>query len=268
MRRSIAPVVFLTWTCLWTLTQTVQSLGLSHINSKHWKHKAHPRERGLPTYPALAGRMSQQRFELKWGNEKEEETTSYRSIGEVVGGLHGGKYQFTSGGTYGDSGFVGRSRVNRIQEEEELEEEKLPKWAKNMHLPEGSDCRTVEIEVPSNSNRMDGMLRSATVTIQNDERTWEKFYAKIVPRCAMNSLPPNGPTPQTPFRVRPQSGHLAPRGGASNACNSNQPYSDSATIIVIHDENVLDCPPDGSVEWWLLAGTEEEKWYFKLKYVV
>ena len=33
-----------------------------------------------------------------------------------------------------------------------------------------------------------------------------------------------------PLVVRPRSGSLAPRGGASNACDASNPYSDSATI--------------------------------------
>lgn len=275
MIMSIASVVWLQLTFLSALTQRVQSFVISKkvisyklsrnpILSKNNVHH----ERTVPKR-LLDGTVPQRTSGLNVGNEHEQKTP-YRSIGEVVGGLHGGKYQFSQGGSYGDSGFVGRSSTSRIQEEEDFDEEQMPKWAKNMDLPEGIESWTTVqiIEVPSNSNRMDGMLRTSTVTITNDERTWEQFYVKIIPRYGMNSLLPDGQTPTIPFRVRPRSGHLAPRGGASNACDSNQPYLDSATIIVFHDENVAGGPLDGSVEWWLVAGTEEEKWYFKLKYVV
>ena len=203
------------------------------------------------------------------GNNNDQETTPYRSIGEVVGGLHGGKYQFTPGGSFGDSGYAGRSSAKKIQEQEqEIDPEQMPKWAQRMNLPDGieSSMSSVQIlEVPSNSNRMDGMTRSATVKIQNDEITWEEFFVKLLPR---HFSVEEAASLAMPFRVRPRTGHLAPRGGASNACDSSQPYSDSATITVFYDESVADAALDGSIEWWLVAGTEEEKWYFKIKHVL
>jgi len=177
--------------------------------------------------------------------------TPYRSIGEVVGGLHGGKYQFEGSGAASDYVLSGPSSLTSSGCAEEVQEKELPNWALRMKPRDDA----VILEVPSNANRQNGMIRSASITITNDERTWEKFYAKIVSSDGADSS-------NTKFVVRPSTGDLAPRGGASNACDASQPYSDSATLQVIHNESVLD---NGGVEYWLIAGTEEEQWSYRLR---
>jgi len=145
-----------------------------------------------------------------------------------------------------------------------------------------SDVSIKVIEVPSNTNRLNGMIRTTTVSIKNEERTWEKYYAKIMPRVVVRGVLTDEPSTSMsaspliqediPFRVTPKLGYLAPRGGASNACDASKPYSDSVTLYIYHKESVsidmvvLDADNDTVVEWWLVAGTEEEKWYYKLKY--
>ena len=190
----------------------------------------------------------------------------YRSISDVVGGLHGGKYQFNDNRgiqSFGDDVFSGYgSRNSCNDDEEELVE--LPNWAIKME-PDESVLAGQEagiITVPSNSNPMDGMTYSSSVVIQTQERTWEKFYVKIMARRNSDDTfvqLENG----CPINVKPRSGSLAPRGGASNACDASKPYYDSATIQVIHDNNV-ECSTINIDELWLVAGTEEEKWSYKL----
>jgi len=205
----------------------------------------------------------------------------YRSIGEVVGGLHGGKYLFDNGIGYGGGdgdGFyttqsafdgVGSSSCSSNGELGEEEDEEMPNWAKKMQPPSemssttGSDAYET-IRIPSNSNPMDGMTYSAKIRIKNDERTWEKFYTKIMciengRLCSEEEMGVEGKA--KPFYVLPRSGHLAPRGGASNACDASNPYSDSVVLQIIHSANEI--VSEGQ-EWWLVSGTEEEKWYFKL----
>ncbi len=174
------------------------------------------------------------------------EDTPYRSIGELVGGLHGGKYHFESVDGGGSEYTLSGPTTNDGCDDTSREQEELPKWALRMKPNEG----TSTLEVPSNSNRKNGMIRSASVTIVNDERTWEQFHAKIV--CTHGDL----------FIVRPASGDLAPRGGASNACDESQPYSDSATINVIHNEKEQSIDV---AQYWLVVGTEEEQWSYRLR---
>jgi len=207
----------------------------------------------------------------------------YRSIGEVVGGLHGGKYQFGPGSNnIPSSNFAGSGSRCSSGDETEEDEEDMPNWAQRMAPPLSAAAisttsgtstlmDTIEaIEVPSNSNRSDGMVRKAMVSIKNDERTWEKYYAKIMPRVVdLSSIVSSVPTEKNdiPFRVTPRLGYLGPRGGARNACDASKPYSDSVVLSIIHQEGTAtDIMDDNVVEWWLVAGTEEEKWYYKLKY--
>lgn len=177
------------------------------------------------------------------------EDTPYRSIGEVVGGLHGGKYQFQGVGGGGSEYALSGPTTNGGNHHDSREQQELPKWALSVKPSENASI----LEVPSNANRKNGMIRSASVTIANDERTWEPFHARIVcTNDANNDL----------FTARPSSGDLAPRGGASNACDESQPYSDSATINVIHNEKEQSI--DGA-EYWLVVGTEEEQWSYRLR---
>ncbi len=202
-------------------------------------------------------RFHRQRQVLASQNSDQEcNRPRYRSIGEVVGGLHGGKYQFgDSEMGYMDQYFAGEgsfqsSGCGGIEDDEEM-----PRWAEKMSLPSNLSIQNFEsIQVPSNSNPMDGMVYSVTVTVKNEERTWERFYTKVTNIKEKNNKP---------FYVNPSNGYLAPRGGASNACDENSPYSDSVNLSVIHDKNYGD-EINSEVEWWLIVGTEEQKWYYKL----
>lgn len=208
-------------------------------------------------------------------NNSDETETEYRSIGEVVGGLHGGKYQFTGGGggSSFESSFGGEGSCGENDNNEEESDEEMPNWARKMLPPSTSESSLSLLDVetlniPSNANPMDGMTYSTTISIKNEERTWEKFYAKIIfcqgdgDQCSIS----DSDSVRKPFYVKPKNGFLAPRGGASNACDASNPYSDSAKLHIIHNSNeTVDLPPQGSQgQWWLVAGTEEEKWYYKL----
>jgi len=228
-------------------------------------------------------------------NNDEPQRPPYRSIGEVVGGLHGGKYRFGtgSGGTGNnaqpDPNFAGRGSRRSSTDGDDGndgvdDDGDTPNWARRMNLPSPPPDNTATdtdnigvVEVPSNANRTDGKLRTATVSIRNDERTWEKFYAKIVPAVdsGRSETVDGGRVlwEDVPFCVAPRTGFLAPRGGASNACDASKPYSDSGTLCVYHREGTLlemqlldGTDIDTAVQWWLVAGTEEEKWYYKINY--
>jgi len=216
--------------------------------------------------------------------ENDQQTSNnndgYRSIGEVVGGLHGGKYQFDSpsAGLHDDCSFSGQGlntptqNINKDMVDEDLD---LPNWAKKMF----SSClstNTIEnptiVQVPSNSNRLNGIIQYASVCIRNDERTWEHYYANILKYPSTTSYP-NGninkmepisySINECPFRITRRHGSLAPRGGASNACDASQPYSDSVNINIIHDETITFV--QDSYSWWVVVGTEEEKWFYRLQ---
>lgn len=92
--------------------------------------------------------------------------------------------------------------------------------------------------------------------IVNNELTWEPFYVKVM----TTTLSSRDFADARPLSVHPRAGTLAPRGGAVNLCDPQKPYSDSATIRVessgeLSDRDAL----------FLLIGTEEEKWYYRIQ---
>lgn len=199
---------------------------------------------------------------LRLSSYEENENTApeYRSIADVVGGLHGGKYQF--GGDIGagipDSAFSGQGSTDCSTSDNSINYEELPNWAKKLAPSESQITSPLILSVPSNANPMDGMVYFASVDIQNQERTWEKFYAKL-----MVCDDSNGgfvDLAGTDIAVSPSFGSLAPRGGASNACDASQPYSDKATIRVTQSSSA-----NANNDTWLVIGTEEEQWTYKLE---
>lgn len=243
--------------CLWTATARV-STAAAWVTSPSLSTKySHSGKNGCVTTPiSFALRSSY--------NENDEiDTQEYRSIADVVGGLHGGKYQF-GGGTGGipDTAFSGHGGTDSSTETNELDEE-LPTWVKRLAPTVSQTLSPIVLSVPSNSNPMDGMVYFASIEIQNQERTWEKFYAKIMTKQADGFVELDSASPVVGLSVAPRSGSLAPRGGASNACDASQPYSDSATIRVTQAATGGNTGED----LWLVVGTEEEKWAYKLKLV-
>eukprot|EP00554_Chaetoceros_debilis_P016175 CAMPEP_0194125514 /NCGR_PEP_ID=MMETSP0150-20130528/59504_1 /TAXON_ID=122233 /ORGANISM="Chaetoceros debilis, Strain MM31A-1" /LENGTH=341 /DNA_ID=CAMNT_0038819325 /DNA_START=108 /DNA_END=1130 /DNA_ORIENTATION=+ len=262
-------------------------------------------------------------------HNQDQNQNGYRSIADVVGGLHGGKYEF-GGDAYASpspssSSFDGRGGKSRTTgigrfaslldddddgDDDDINdnEEEIPNWALKMQPPprivnadgDDDDINDNEEEIPnwalkmqppprivnaqgevgvetihikSNADPMDGMVHSSTVIIQNEERTWEKFYAKImvlvckedgelitVPRTRTRDYTDNDIDADIDtdmdmmmnmntcmVDVKPKSGHLAPRGGASNACDANKPYSDSVTLHIFHrpPKPKHSCSPEG-----------------------
>ena len=183
--------------------------------------------------------------------------------------MHGGKYQFGGFGTpptsyYDDASFSGHGGVE--QERFDDDDEPLPNWAQRMAPNPNSSSNDVTIlTVPSNSNPMDGMVYSASIEIRNEERTWEKFYAKLLSSDGGGGFTEVG-FADAGLSVTPRSGSLAPRGGASNACDASQPYSDTAVLRVTQSPDAPNKTKNSSTnnDLWLVVGTEEEQWTYAL----
>jgi len=159
------------------------------------------------------------------------------SLGDVVGGLHGGKYQF---GPRGDAGYTGEAFAAALASsgaaaEASGGEEPWPTWSTELHAR--GDADAVEVQLDANG--------AAVVRVTNVYRTWEPFYASI--RDAHAGA----------YTMDPPSGQLAPRGGANNVCDPNQPYTDYAEITL----RTAGAPCEAT----LLVRTEEEQWLFKLR---
>jgi hypothetical protein len=153
-----------------------------------------------------------------------------RSIGDVVKGLHGSKYQFGAAGiNYEGQQFAEMSYSSGTLEEDDYEDGPPPNWALSLQQknpPEG--CPELFVS-------KDG----AVVEIQNDERSWEKYYAFVI-----------GDEDCCPYYVAPRVGMLAPRGGSND-------YTDTAQVAV----HVTDSTQGN---WWLVVGTEAASWSYKI----
>jgi len=262
-------------------------------------------------FPSDANQSQESEYESEYESESKYE---YRSIGEVVGGLHGGKYQFGGTGVQGwdasgsdafsgtgsfRSTFSGPSleHVAPIPDDQAGE---IPNWARKMAPKNDASTASAVLEIPSNANPMDGRIHGASFRIQNQERTWEPFYAKVgvfddtnantidnananaIANAIANANANANASSDNPafvelspsdlcLSIAPSSGVLAPRGGASNACDASKPYSDAATLRIVS----LDADaPEGAVlrlrpteTLWLVVGTEEEQWSCRLEFL-
>ena len=180
------------------------------------------------------------------------------SIGEVVKGLHGGKYQFSAGGGYDPDPAprmthltsrhcLGRDRAAGMAFAEALASTRdsapdvpatgeTPRWAQRL-APERDKLAGALAIAPGSQS---------SVVVQNRYKTWEPFFVTLHP-------------PEAPWEVGPSQGTLAPRGGANNVCDPSKPYADTQALVVrCHGGEVGD-------EALLVVGTEEEQWTYSLR---
>jgi len=169
-----------------------------------------------------------------------------RAVGDVVQGLHGGKYQFgdTSsssilpsfeGQQFAETGY-GETSVESNSASDSLLNDPLPKWARRLSefpLPNGSP--TLSLSEKGSPTE---------IKIQNDERSWESYYAFIV-----------GPLSEV-IVIEPKVGQLAPRGGVKQ-------FSDTAVLKVRVQDATLPMLDSGDVSW-LVVGTEAERWFYRV----
>lgn len=183
--------------------------------------------------------------------------SSSTSIGDITQNLHGGKYQFSETQYLAGSSLMGQqfaeslySSCNDEAGSVEEDDEVVPKWALKMQHPdehEGKQLTGVLTFTDCN--------KTHTISITNDERSWEKYFVYVI-------LPSSSSIVEQSFQISPPRGHLAPRGGASNACDASKPYSDSAHITIELLEN-NNRPLFGGITL-LVVGTEAEIWRYEL----
>jgi hypothetical protein len=159
-----------------------------------------------------------------------------QSIGDVVQGLHGSKYQFNDAGvSFEGQQFAEMGYSSGEVVEENYEDEPIPTWALKLKALTPHENAS-ELSIIGSAEGAAALPVPVVVDIKNDERSWEKFHAFIVGDAGS-------------LVVEPRVGMLAPRGGANN-------YSDTAQLRVTGAGN------SGNV--WLVVGTEAEKWTYKL----
>jgi hypothetical protein len=163
-----------------------------------------------------------------------------RGLSRVVGGVHGGKYQFGERGAVGYDGRQFAESLASAAADSACEREgaaavpELPGWARSPTPHEGSAVAV----------HFHALGDEQTVQFCNPYRTWEPWYAAVVGDGASG------------FELEASSGTLAPRGGANNVCDASQPYPDCAQLRV----RCLASPASGS----LVINIEQDKWTFSL----
>jgi hypothetical protein len=186
-----------------------------------------------------------------------------QSIGDVVQNLHGGKYQFDYPMASSSLSFIGQQFAQSMYatspdgtaneqyaDEDKFDDNDLPMWVQKL----GSTIPTNSFETIDFSNRDIGTI---SLQIQNEERTWERYYAKILNLSTTEDNTYVKLHTTNFFEiVVGQQGMLAPRGGAGG-------ISDIATIILRRLKPTLETTYWNS--FWLAVGTEEKNWYYQLK---
>lgn len=150
-----------------------------------------------------------------------------RSVGDYMGGVHAGKYEFDtriSGVTsfnYEKSIIFDRIAGPARKILAKIDAAVIPPWA----------SRPVDLgaKVQGIIN-LKGKKEDCMATIRNDEISWEQFYARVEYSAG---------SAENEFRVTPCNGCLAPRGGANNACDETRPYTDECLVTI---SRVADAP--------------------------
>lgn len=178
---------------------------------------------------------------------------STRDLSGIVGGLHGGKYQFGAGGA---QSFVGSEFAASLASSSSAADESK-EWAKaNSDLPRwASALQPRPSQLAGTLDFSDSVDDELEVRVQNTYKTWEPWIAAVV---SQDGAPLDA---SACFAVAsPASGTLAPRGGANNVCDPSQPYSDAALIRVrcLAAAAAIDRLQPA----FLVVKTEEEQWTF------
>lgn len=205
------------------------------------------------------------------------------SVGDYVQGVHGGKYQFEEAG--GGATFAGRqfaealysSDPNVIIEADPMDNNThMPTWLQKMGTSEklGPLTPLENLQVLSFSPTSP----TTTISITNDERSWEYFYSKIIQvdpdgtivdgaciLCHDEQLVLGKNGVRVPFSIIPATGQLAPRGGSSNLCDPEKPYSDTEEVLISAVGTDSYRARGGGI-FLLVIGTEAETWKYWLQY--
>lgn len=184
-----------------------------------------------------------------------------RTVEDYVLNVHGGKYNFddpskvggATGREFADalySGAASRAAETEIAEEEEAARfENWPNWARRM-------VETAQLPMNCKDLLLSESGEEVSVQIRNEYRTWEPYYFGII-KLGSDSNYSSINSDGCPYAVTSKiHGKLAPNGGVNN-------YSDSTDIVVRY----RGCNGSLDDDYCLVAGTEEEKWYYRLNLV-
>ena len=163
-------------------------------------------------------------------DDNQQEYGNSKSIADYTLGLHGGKYQFddTSGVSAAGQEFAASLYSSGSEQVVDYTAEAWPAWAVRLSEVTAEEC--------VNNSSVQPLPAAGVVGIVNEEMTWERYYAFVVPRCDTVT-----------FSVEPWVGVLAPRGGQA--------------VLKVTSSSSASSSVDPS---WLVVGTEAERWIYAL----
>ena len=128
------------------------------------------------------------------------------------------KYQFGAAAASFDGAKLAEALASRrdLDDDAQLPEGDTvqPAWAAKMTPSEAFDA----------TFQFSGSCRRHSVRITNAYRTWEQYYAAVLPHTSAGREGSIETAPEAAFEIVNPSGVLAPRGGANNVCDPTKPY--------------------------------------------
>jgi hypothetical protein len=205
-----------------------------------------------------------------------QEEKQQRSIGDVVQGLHGSKYQFSTasstsyeGQQFAQSGYTsGNYGGDKSSVLTTLQKQPLPDWTIEWQK------QFVSSSLPLQQRYIEIDQLPTTITIQNDERTWEPFYTFVllIEQADNNTIMRKIALDASYLiHVTPRIGILAPRGKSSSTSTSDvDSFSDTIQLHVEQkQQQVLSSSMSpSSSSLWMLVGTEAEKWIYEINITI
>ena len=223
----------------------------------------------IATRPSLLGTKAPQArgsplFQSSSSPEEQNTPTSSRSVGDVVKGLHGSKYQFQQGGgsslegqQFAESLYSsGNYEGDKSSIESTLQNEPLPQWAIRWQETFVPPTDALQLAVLWKDGGTSPPPPPAAIGIQNDERSWETFYTFVL---LVNDQQKKMDASYL-VQVTPRMGMLAPRGTATSGGSD---FTD-AVELQVQGKVACDLDTTATETMWLLVGTEAEKWVYQL----
>ena len=218
---------------------------------------------GTPRVDAFAGPrpVARPRTTAAVANDDDITAAPASSVGDVVRNLHGGKYQFSDTQYLAGRSLAGRQFAESLYSGDRDDgddagdaevPDALPRWAARLQ-----NFGEQSVAPLTGTLAFDhGRTTRHAISIQNEERSWERYHAVVLPDGGGFAV------------ASPATGTLAPRGGASHACDASRPYSDRAAIAVEwtggEEEGAVVVPVTGGRERLLVVGTEAAAWRYRL----
>lgn len=186
------------------------------------------------------------------GGEVDGDDVEYRSISDYVGGLHAGKYDFDTRISGVTSLNYEKSQVfdDATRSKQKGQRSILAPYEESEHFPAWA-TRKLNKYHPMGTIHFNSDVSQASVTIGNEELSWEPFFAAI--EYHWDDQPTS--ISSDDVYIVPSNGTLAPRGGVDV-------YSDVWDLVVSRPDDIV--RGGGLPNLYLVVRTEMDAWVWNI----